>query len=173
MTDEQKPDSPAIPPASSLAEEATDELKHAALKESIVDDFDAVHSRIAPIIWCLAFDIAREQNSTARLNAILNSLLTTTLSWIVAMMPQDTEAQSGAYDVIRGKFIENLDMMVADRENIRKTVTELGNGVGRQYLMAHQNAKVADAINNIAGVLELMAQPPEGPLSMPIDGKPN
>lgn len=129
------------------------ELKEAGMREAVSDEFSFVHNRLAPMIWALCFDICRENPSPARLNAVLNSLLTATTAWITAVTPDGSDVDSEHYTVVVGKFQENFAAMLGDHETIRADVSQLGNFQGRQMILEHQNNALAKAVKELVIVL--------------------
>lgn len=133
-----------------------DEAKSGAEKPADVapdGDFVALHNRLAPMIWALAFDMAREKPGPERLNAILNSLLTATLAWVVALTPESVEGDSEHYNAIREKFVQNLDGMLQDSDAIRAQVSQLGNYQGRQMIMSHQNEAMTKSFIQLSNLI--------------------
>lgn len=148
-------------PFEELVGAANDELKQDALKETVTDEFAAVHAQLAPMIWALAFDACRASPSQARVNAVLNSVLTAAVGFTVAVTPDGTETDSEHTDMIIGKFKENLRNMLDDRENVREQVSQMGNFQGRQLILTHQNNALAKAVNELTNVM-LAAMGPQG-----------
>jgi len=112
-------------------------------------EFDFVHNRLAPMIWALCFDLARENKTSDRLNAVLNSLLTSTCSFVVALTPEGEVASPEHAKAITVKFEENLAAMLADHETVRDDVSKMGNGGGRNLLLNHQNNVLAKAVQEL------------------------
>lgn len=140
-------------PIPGLDTEATEELKNDALKEVVGDEFSHVHNRLAPMVWAMCFDLCRENPGNARLNAVLNSLLTTALGFVVALTPEGTEADSEHFTSVRDKFLTNLESMVKDAGNVRAMVSQLGNYEGRHMLLRHQNQAMAQAFQSLTNVI--------------------
>jgi len=116
-------------------------------------EFQHVHNRLAPMVWALAFDLCRENPGPARLNAVLNSLLTLTCGWVVAVTPENVGIESEHYDILVGKFKENLAAMLNEQETIRADVSQMGNYQGRQLLLRHQNEALANAVQQLVVML--------------------
>lgn len=117
------------------------------------DEFQHVHNRLAPMVWSLAFDLCRENPGPARLNAVLNSLLTLTCGWVVAVTPEDMGVDSEHFDVLVGKFKENMVSMFEDHEVIREDVSQMGNFQGKQLVLRHQNEALANAVQQLIVML--------------------
>lgn len=138
-------------PLEGLGEGAPEDLKADAMREAVEDEFLSVHNRMGPMIWALAFDLCRENPSSARLNAVLNSLLTSALGFVVCVTPD--EAPEDHNQMIRDKFAANFDGMLAEREKTRETVSQLGNYQGRQMLLQHQNQALAMAVQSLVAAM--------------------
>ncbi len=139
--------------------DASEGLKIEALKEATSDEFSHVHNRLGPMIWALTFDICRENPSPARLNAVLNSLISSVAAWIVAVTPQmEAGEESPHFDTVIGKFKENFASMLEDNEMVRADVSQLGNFQGRQMLLEHQNNALAKAVKELVTVMMILAE---------------
>lgn len=129
------------------------ELTAEAMTEQVTDEFSVIHNRLAPMVWALAFDICKEDPSPARMNAVLNSLLTSAAAWTVAVSPPEVTSNSAQADTIKAKFASNLTAMLDEHESVRSDVSQLGHFLGRQLLLEHRDNALAVAVKELVNVL--------------------
>lgn len=131
----------------------SEKLKLDSLREVVEDEFSEVHNRLAPMLWSLTFDICRENPSKARINAVLNSLLSATTGWLVSVTPPGNGPDSDHFKDIVSKFTSNYAAMLEDHEKVREEVSLLANTKGRQLMLEHQNEALAKAVRELVVVL--------------------
>ena len=106
------------------------------ISEAVSDQMGLVMGEVCPRIWAVVQqEMQKDKDSAIHLNAVLNSLLFATFSWLAVCTPEgETEGQDND-DIIREKVQTNLTHALANCRKDAKKMAGIAGGVGRLKLM--------------------------------------
>lgn len=120
-----------------------DETAHDLLREAVQGEMDTVMAEVAPRIWAVVQEqMAKNPQDNVYLNAVINSLIFSTLAWVVCCSPDNDKNN----EVLRRQIMSNLDHAIANSRDQGPQMSHIAHNEGRLKLSE-------DAVKGIAHVL--------------------
>ena len=120
-----------------------DETTHDLLREAVQGEMDGVMAEVAPRIWAVVQEqMAKNPHDNVYLNAVINSLIFSTLAWVCCCSPNNDEGN----DALRRQIVDNLDHAIANSRDQGPQMSYIAHNEGRLKLSE-------DAVKDIAHVL--------------------
>jgi len=130
----------------------------ALLQEGIAEEMDAVMAEVCPRVWqVLIKQMQTDPKNNLHLNAVINSALFATLSFIAACTPKGETHGRDNDEMLIEKVTANLKVALSSGRDNAAAMVGIAHNVGELKLLQDSNAMLSKVVVSNSMVLQAVA----------------
>jgi hypothetical protein len=134
------------------------DTRKAILQEGIAEEMDTVMSEVCPRVWqVLIKQMQTDPKNNLHLNAVINSALFATLSFIAACTPKGETLGRDNDEMLVEKVTANLKVALSNGRENASAMVGIAHNVGELKLLQDSNATLSKIVVSNSMVLQAVA----------------